>query len=429
MHNLTDKKIESFKAKNSRYSVNDKGCKGLTLVIQPTGTKSFQYIYKDSGRKSVKVTLGKFPDMLIDDARRELMEYKNYLKGFVDSCNEYTPKTVKELIDHYYRNRLDNVTSRKYAESRRRILELYVEPLIGNKRLNTITTALCNNLINNMLKGKYANRARSTHQMMRQMFKWANGSGYIKHDPMASLPPAHFQMPEDSVKDRVLDTKEIKTLFTALDYLIENDSKTEYRILLALKIKLLLGLRTGELLNMKQADVDLKGRTITIVKKKSRSGKYVKGRTLSTYLNDYTLSLVKDMLESSGESEWLCRGYTEQDQPISDKALNRCIKRMFEYKYPTGKKMLGKMAHFSPHDFRRTIATHMQTFVQNILVIDLCLNHSIKSAQRNVSLSGAASHYMKNMYFDERKEALKQWENIVYEEVYGKGKVVQLNNA
>ena len=69
-----------LKATSLRRELPDGGITGLYLIVQPSGSKSFALRYRHSGR-SKKLTLGKYPQMSLLQAReraREALESISY---------------------------------------------------------------------------------------------------------------------------------------------------------------------------------------------------------------------------------------------------------------------------------------------------------------------------------------------------------------
>ena len=60
--------------------------------------------------------------------------------------------------------------------------------------------------------------------------------------------------------------------------------------------------------------------------------------------------------------------------------------------------------HFTLHDLRRTAATHLSTLGVRPKVAERCLNHKP---------AGIQGRYDRHTYFEERKQALTQWVNLL----------------
>ena len=65
---LTEKAVAKAKAGVERKEIPDGGQKGLYLVIQPSGYKSWAFRYRFAG-KARKHTIGDFPSYSLEDAR------------------------------------------------------------------------------------------------------------------------------------------------------------------------------------------------------------------------------------------------------------------------------------------------------------------------------------------------------------------------
>ena len=75
------KKITFTKAKIDSFPIPDKGKRAyfydaktprLTVQVTPAGTKTFQ-VYKWMENKAVRVTLGRYPGMTIEQARKQTL--------------------------------------------------------------------------------------------------------------------------------------------------------------------------------------------------------------------------------------------------------------------------------------------------------------------------------------------------------------------
>jgi len=97
----------------------------------------------------------------------------------------------------------------------------------------------------------------------------------------------------------------------------------------------------------------------------------------------------------------------------SDKALGRAMRRLFE---------IGALdiEPVRPHDFRRTIRTHLEKLNVAPHIAEKCLNHS---------LGAINAVYNKNTYFDERREALERREVFLMLQVNPQENVTHIKQA
>src|SRR3990167_4715572 len=68
---LTASIIQKAKPKAKQYRLSDG--KGLSLLVYPTGGKTWRYRYSFEGKESM-ISLGAYPDISLDEARKRLEE-------------------------------------------------------------------------------------------------------------------------------------------------------------------------------------------------------------------------------------------------------------------------------------------------------------------------------------------------------------------
>lgn len=78
--NITDTLVRSAKPGQKRIDIKDQHCWGFTLRISPNGVKSFAYMGRDAFGKTRTVTIGKYPDLSVKDAREAASEIRGRLK-------------------------------------------------------------------------------------------------------------------------------------------------------------------------------------------------------------------------------------------------------------------------------------------------------------------------------------------------------------
>ncbi len=92
---LTDAKLRSLKAKDAPYKVSDG--EGLFVLVPLNGSKLWRLSYRFSGKQK-GITLGKYPDVSLLDARRARDEAKRLLaKGFDPSTARKAEKREKRI--------------------------------------------------------------------------------------------------------------------------------------------------------------------------------------------------------------------------------------------------------------------------------------------------------------------------------------------
>lgn len=136
---LSDKALKALHGKPQKRQKMVADGRGLSVRVSTSGTVSFVFFFRHSGRQSAPVwmTLGKYPDMTLKQAREKRDECRGWLSQGLDPRIEnkltkeslFTPVTVKNAIDYWF----DNYAREKRKETVRlyRRYEKYIFPYIG----------------------------------------------------------------------------------------------------------------------------------------------------------------------------------------------------------------------------------------------------------------------------------------------------------
>ncbi|EKS1020584.1 DUF4102 domain-containing protein, partial [Escherichia coli] len=111
---LTDKALKAMygKARERQFTIADG--RGLSVRVSKNGAISFVFFFRIGGRESAPVwmTLGKYPDMTLKQAREKRDECRSWLAEGLDprrenkikKDNAFNPVTVKDAIDYWFEN-------------------------------------------------------------------------------------------------------------------------------------------------------------------------------------------------------------------------------------------------------------------------------------------------------------------------------------
>lgn len=154
-----------------------------------------------------------------------------------------------------------------------------------------------------------------------------------------------------------------------------------------LKTLLLTGVRSGELIKAKWENIDLNKKEWFIPKEDTKT------------LEAWTVPLTNEVITLINELQGLDPIYVfaGKNGMMTDKVLGRAMRRLFEREALTIKQV-------RPHDFRRTVRTHLEKLNVAPHIAEKCLNHSLGSIN---------AVYNKNTYLSERREALERWEQFL----------------
>lgn len=447
--------IEALKPKDHPYEIADPGTSGLRLRVLPTGRKVFRW--GCTARRKVYtigpwamceapgfVTLAQARNWLerlkeahaagtIDAVEAEIAVNLRRRPRFADPVPEDPARRLFATVaEEFYRD--DLVRNRKRPEDARRILDVDILPALGARTIDTIDTLACRDVVKRTIARGATVHAGKVLATLKQLFAWAQANGFTDRNPAAPLKGDRIGV-EVNESERFLTSEEIPTFWRALDAppvpveVARPDPRTgkvqAYAQRLptlhpttaaALKILLLTGARSGELLRAKWRDVDLDAATWTIPveNQKLTLRQARKARPFVIPLSPTALALFRDLrrfAESLAPANatpeslaggWVVASAQSHDGGYSDGALGRAMRRLFEGEPPRLSLPGGEA---SPHDLRRTVRSHLgETLGISPHIAERCLNHSLGKLVRT---------YDRGDYLKDRRDALDKWDAYI----------------
>jgi integrase len=396
---FTDSKIKSIKPSDSRKIVWEGGGTCLGIRVSPSGRKSFIFMYRFEG-KARMMTVGKYPELPLASARIRVAKARKKITEGIDpgsvmvqtKAADRSAPTIKNLAEEYI-EKWAKPRKRSWKEDER-ILFKDVISAWGRRKAKDITRRDVVVLLDSIADRGAKIQANRTLAVIRKMFNFALSRSILESSPcVAIVAPA-----KENRRDRVLDEKEIKTFWFGLE-----QASMSKGIQLALKLQLVTAQRKGEVAGAEWKDFDLEKGWWTIPGEKAKNG--VSHRIPLTSL---ALNIIEEIKKLAGESNWLFpspRGNGHITEPAIDHAVRNNSKEF-------------SIDHFTPHDLRRTAASHMTSIGVSRLTVSKLLNHVE---------SGVTAVYDRHSYDKEKRQALDSWsrklENILFDK---KGKLLHL---
>jgi len=376
---LTDRQILNLKPQVQRYEVWEGNAFGVRVT--PQGNKSFVFMYRYQG-KLKRMTLGTYPAMSLAEAHKAHAEAKEMLargidpgaKALIEKEEERKAPTVAVLADEYLE---------KWAKPRKRswqvdkrILEKDVFPEWGRRKAKDLTRRDVIRLLDNIVDRGAPIMANRTLAVIRKMFNFA-----VARDIVPASPCAAIQTPSpEQRRDRVLSAEEIKTFWHGLE-----GTRITEEIRLALKMQLVTAQRKGEVISAEWAEIDLQEKWWTIPPEKTKNR--LPHRVPLSMLAIEILEAAKNL---AGDSRWVFpspRGAGHITPTAVDHALRIDLNTL-------------KIDNCTPHDLRRTAASHMTGAGVPRLVVSKILNHVE---------DGVTAVYDRHSYDREKRQALEAW--------------------
>lgn len=401
---FSDKKIKALKPKDYIYDLREPNGNGFAIRVFPSGEKSWVFIYTYQGRKR-RMTLGKYPTMTLANAKIEhrkalgILETSKKDPALLQKAEKIEIRdssTVEGLIEEYL-EKWAKERKRSWKEDQR-ILYKDVRPSWGKIKAKDITKRDVILLLDKVKERGAPIIANRTFACIRRMFNFA-----VERDILTTTPCLSIKAPtKENRRDRCLSTEEIKDFWLSLDTTPMLESTK-----LALKFQLVTAQRKGEVVAAEWDEIDLITGWWTIPAEKAKNGNLHR-----IPLSKLAIDLLQEIKNLSGESQWLFPS-TKNNLPMRGQSVDHALRRSIS-------SFAALKQNITPHDLRRTAATHMTALGISRLVVSKILNHAE---------SGVTSIYDVHSYDKEKLHALEAWGNKLKEMIYGLpvNNIVQLN--
>jgi integrase len=398
---LTAKKIENIKPSVARQEIPDGGCRGLYLVVQPSGRKSWAVRYRFNG-KPKKLTLDGVGSLA--EARKVAtlalheLERGNDPAGLkfdakaaeAKDAAERAGDTVDNLVTQFIERWAKKQTRKNSWRMTQRIFERFVLPAWQGRIIYDIKRRDVIDLVEGVAEDRpvLANRV---HAALSKFFNWLASRDVIVASPCAGVARPSKEQP----RDRVLSDDELKAVWLAAGEL-------GYPAGPFVRMMILTGQRRGEVAGMGRGEIQGDVWTLPPERTKNNSRHAVP-------LSRQVMAILESTPEIVGVVDHVFSGV--RGRMVSDfSRIKDHLDARVRFKDP-----------WTFHDLRRSAASGMAKIGVKLPVIERVLNH------KSESFAGIVGVYQRHDYAAEKREALQRWADYIDDVVSGKpaGKVVQ----
>ena len=378
---------------------------GFTIRVMPSGAKTWLYIYTLGGKRK-ELNLGSYPDVTLAAAHDKHIDARRLVGKGIDpaaaaSEEEETRRrapTMTDLADDYMKKH--SRPNKKTWQKDEYCLDKDVLPILGSSKAEDIRRRDIVLLLESIIERGAPGQARNVFEVLRRMFSFALERDILEFNPCTGV----RVLPQKSSRDRVLTASEIKTFWQELD----NTGMSE-EIKRALRLILVTGARPGEVIGMHAREIN--GDWWEIPAKRSKNSL------------PHRVFLTKTAKQLIGKPAGYAfpsprPGEDDKETPIEENAIAHVLRRNLKgytrqraarakadsstaAKAETAEDKKLELAHFTPHDLRRTCATQMAEMGQSNEVIDAILGHKTR---------GIVAVYNRHDYAKEKQAALAGWE-------------------
>lgn len=306
-----------------RYSFKDSRVSGLIIRVTANGSKTFQLYQKHQGRP-VRVTLGNFPDMTIENARREATKAKGALAGG-DNPNVAKNRlrkeiTLKQLFD-LYMERYSKVEKKSWAYDKREINKFLSHWF--NRKISDISKYEIKTLHLRIRENNGLYQANRMLERIRSMFNKAIEWGWDGVNPTQGI--KKFR---EKSRDRYILPNEMPLLLKALKA-EHNEVARDY-----IYISLFTGARKTNVLQMRWEQVDWHNKTWRIPDSKN-------GEPIEVPLSLKAEEVLERRLKVGNGSPWVFPSETSKSGYLMDpkKAWIRIKQRATIYAWSQNEKL------------------------------------------------------------------------------------------
>ena len=366
MARLTAKGIEAVRAADDRRELPDDYMRGLYLVIQPTGSKSWAVRYRHGGR-SHKHTVGPYPAFDLKQARDAAAKV---LRAVAEGRHpeQRQSGSVEDAVAQFLERHGKNYRPKPRSEAER-LLRLHVVGNWGRRKLEEITRADVRAMVARIEAPIAANRV---HSIVRKLFNWAVENDLIVNSPVAGLKAPHAE----TSRDRVLTDDELRRVWQAAERLGPLNGAV-------VRLLVLTGQRRNEVAHMQWGELDLEKRLWTLPRERVKND-----RRHEVPLSSQAVATIQALPRISDRFVFS----TNAESPVNDFGKNKG--RLDE---------LSGVSDWVLHDLRRTVASGMARLGISLAVIEKVLNHA------SGSFAGIVGVYQRHEFAEEKRAALEKW--------------------
>ena len=391
---LNDRQIKNAKPAEKPFKLNDG--KGLYLYINTSGGKLWRFDFSYNGKRKT-LSIGKYPTVSLvearqaaENARRLLVSGQDPSEAKQQEKRERQAAALNTFESIARRWHTDNLHRWKENHAARvlRYFETDVFPVIGEMPIQEIRVSDIKTVLDGVMKRGVNNTAEKIREWTGAIFDYAVMLEVVETNPAYSL---RKYIPAKQTDHRpALPREELTEFFRRL---ILAEIEPQNRI--ALILNMLTFLRSTELRGGQWNEIDFDAAIWTVPAQRMKHEKTAPKPPHAVPLADWTLELLAELKELTGNTSFLFPSRTKTDGFISDATIGRIIERM------------GYKGRVTPHGFRSLASSVLNEQGFNPDAIERQLAHIENNKIR--------AAYNRADYLNERKEFMQWYSDFLRE--------------
>ncbi|MGA1808927.1 MULTISPECIES: tyrosine-type recombinase/integrase [Sphingobium] len=387
---LTANAVKHARPREKDYKLSDRD--GLYLLVKTTGIRYWRMNYRFGGQQRT-LSFGRWPEILLGDARELLLEARRKLAKGLDPLEQAKLDKIaksiaatntfqavaEEWLEKIEKEGLAAITLKK---ARWLLAQTY--PALGKRPISEITAHELLLVLKKVEASKRydtANRIRST---CSQVFRYAIATARAERDICSDLRGA-LVTPRTTHRAAITTPTEAGGLLRAVEDYDGNDLTR-----IALRLLPHLFVRPGELRWAEWSEFDFDKAVWTIPDHKMKMR-----RPHAVPLSRQALAIIGEIEHDAGYSAFLFPSLRALDRPMSDNTINAALRRLgFSKDQMTG------------HGFRAMAATLLNEMgIWNPDAIERQLAHADGNSIRRA--------YARGQYWEERVRMMQHWSDYI----------------
>ena len=375
---LTDTAIRKAKPSDKPYKMFDG--EGLYLLVYPAGAKTWHLKYRIAGKEK-KLTLGRYPDVSLNEAREALREQKKQISKGIDPAKPKPEEnSFQTVAEQWLAKRAKLWSSKTHADCEAR-LKAYIYPQFGHKPITTIEAPDILDALQKIEARGTHELAHRVHQYIGQIYRFAIATRSAQRNPAADLRGALTPVTRKGMAH--LTEAELP------DFLKKMKAYPGDIVVRLAGIFLLhTFVRTGEMRFSKWEEIDWKAKLWRIPPERMKMR-----RPHVVPLSSQVLAMLRTLQQLNGDFEYIFATPLNPTQPISENAVLYMIYR------------LGYRGKTTGHGFRSLASTILHENGFHPDAIERQLAHLEGNAVK--------AAYNHAQYLPDRKKMMQWWSDYL----------------
>ncbi|WP_423028383.1 tyrosine-type recombinase/integrase [Undibacterium sp. SXout20W] len=391
---LTDIQVRNAKPKDKAYKLADGA--GMYLLVNPDATKYWRFDYRLNDKRNT-LAFGKYPEVSLTQARdqrkaaRELLASGTSPAATRDQkkqlANDVAANTFEKIAREWHTNRLSAWSAATAKDTINR-LEKDIFPEIGKMPIADITHMQMIAALRKVEErgaGEVAHRLKST---CARVFSYANQHGIENRNPAADL--KDVLKPVKASHFAAISADELPAFLESIN---KNDTRLYAPTRIALRLMLLIFVRSSELRTTPWSEINLETGEWVIPWQRMKRGKLTINPDQTDHhvcLSRQGLELLRELHHYTGGSTYLFPNQRDHGKPMSGDAIRMALNRM------------GYEGKMTTHGFR---ALAMTTLKEKLGYRHETVDRQLAHAQKDK----IASAYDRAQFLEERKKMMQHW--------------------